>query len=92
MNIVVSGLYVTDATITATVLDFEGHEMLRQDWPVVLEYMAGSNANYIGPVLSRVPFVASHWYLARIDAVAGDLVATWAFAFSARTRTGEAVC
>lgn len=46
----ISGSYLNDANVTATILDAAGVEVAGQNWPLQMPYVAGSYGTYRGVV------------------------------------------
>jgi len=63
----ISGLYINDAVITATVVDRNGVEVAGFVWPLTLTYISLSDGLYRGTVPYDVEFVNRTTYIIKID-------------------------
>lgn len=84
--------FINDALVTCTVKTSAGVEVEGDEWPVTLEYVAGSNGIYRSVLTSELELVAKAHYVAFIDANAttstDERVGHWEFAFTPLKRTG----
>jgi len=62
----ISGLYINDAVITATVTDRSGVEVPGFAWPLTLTYIASSDGVYRGTVPYDVEFVNRQAYIIKL--------------------------
>lgn len=65
-----AGTYINDATVTATIYESDGTtEVTGETWPVTLDYVSGSNGNYLGAVSADSIIVACTKYKIKVLAV-----------------------
>lgn len=82
---------IDDATVTLTVLDSDGEEVVGQAWPVTMEPVGtGNEGDYQAVIEHDVELVAGQSYTAVIEANAGaNRRGRWEFAFVPKTRRGS---
>lgn len=84
----VTEAFINDAVVTATVKNAVGAEVAGQSWPLTLEYLSGSDGNYLGFLDAALELVAKAKYTAVIEADGGtDRIGHWEFPFKPTTRT-----
>ena len=69
--------YLNAATVSVTLKDLDGIDVVGETWPVNLPYEALSNGEYRGAISSGITLVKRQRLTAHIDAVEGALVAHW---------------
>lgn len=84
----VSGDFINNAVITATVKDACGEQVSGQDWPLTLNYVTDSDGNYRGTFEDGLELVENEIYIVEVHlTVPGDLVAYWRQKVPAAYRT-----
>lgn len=82
-----TGEFVNDATIVVTLVDADSVEVVGQDWPTQMAYVAGSDGKYRCILDDSLELVHGGFYTAIITADAGsDLKAYWELRCQADTR------
>jgi hypothetical protein len=83
----VSDAYQNSATVTVTVTDSAGTDVVGETWPVTLVYVSGSNGDYRANLTDSLVLTDGSKYAATITADAGaNGLATWTEDLIARTR------
>jgi len=86
---VVNGNFVTTATVTVTLIDKGGTDVVGETWPLAMPYIALTNATYRVIFNDTLVLVPGDLYRAVIDANDGvNRQAHWEFPIRAETRTG----
>lgn len=81
--------FINDATVTATVRDSQGDEVVGESWPLALDYVLSSDGVYRGFLSADLDLVSGRRYLAVIDVDGGvDRTAHWEFKFWPVVRSG----
>jgi hypothetical protein len=76
----ITGNYITDAAVTATLKNPDGTPVAGQSWPLTLDYVATSNGNYLGIIEDSVSLIARRPYTVEITANDGvNRVGFWSF-------------
>ena len=58
-----AGSYINDATVTVTIYAADGTtEVTGETWPVTMDYVAGSNGNYLGIISADSNIIAETKY------------------------------
>jgi hypothetical protein len=83
-----TGVYINDATVTATLKNSAGVNTTGQSWPLTLSFVSSSNGKYIGTLEDGLALTEGETYTAEINANAGnDQIANWSILFNATKRT-----
>ncbi len=86
---VVNGNFVTTATVTVTLIDKDGTNVVGEAWPLAMPYIALTNATYRVIFKDSLTLVPGDLYRAVINADDGaNRQAHWEFPIRAETRTG----
>ena len=64
--------YINNATVTCTLKDANGVNVVGQSWPLTLVYVSGSNGLYRGILEEELVLVGQAPYFAHIDVDAGS--------------------
>jgi len=72
-----SGALINDATVSVTLKDSAGVDVLGQAWPLTLNYVAASNGRYAGILQDTLALVKNAQYQAVIDVDGGGYQAHW---------------
>jgi len=84
----ITGAFINDATVTATVVDEDGVAVSGASWPVTLAYVSASNGDYRAVLSHALALTPYRTHVARIDADGGsDRVGHWEFDFLPQTRS-----
>lgn len=87
---VVTDTFVNTATVTATLVDSEGVDVVGESWPITLAYVAASDGLYQAILKDTLTLAPGDLYTAKIDADDGpNKVAHWEFPVRAKTRLGS---
>lgn len=85
----VDGSFLNAATVTVTVTTTTGDNVLPDNWPVTMSYVAASDGRYQAILEEDLVLTADTEYVAIIDADAGsDLRGHWEVPLIAEVRTG----
>lgn len=71
------GAYVTTATITVTLVDEAGAEVVGQPWPASFSYVGGDDAEYHAVLSASLAIVRGSVYRAQITAESDGLTKYW---------------
>jgi len=83
-----TGVYVNDATVTATLKNSNGVNVTGQSWPLTLAFVSSSNGVYRGTLEDGLSLAEGEVYTAEITADAGsDQIASWSIKLTANKRT-----
>jgi hypothetical protein len=83
-----TSVYINDATVTATLKDKLGVNVVGQSWPLTLGFVASSNGVYRGTLEDGLSLTEGETYTAEINADAGsDQIANWSIQLTATKRT-----
>ena len=82
----VTGLFVNDAVVTATLFDSLNNEVPGQTWPVTLVFVTASNGDYQATLQDTVQITAGIFYRLQINADGQGLQAQWEPMVEAVTR------
>jgi hypothetical protein len=83
----ITGDYINNATVTATIKDKRDVAVAGQSWPATLAYVDDSNGNYRGNLEDGLELVQGRVYWVEITANAGsDIIAFWRFRLAAMYR------
>lgn len=78
--------YIDDAAVTLTLFDADGEVVVNGE--VTLEYLSGSNGDYVGYLSENAELVAGQAYTGVIEADGGDdKFARWELLVVAKVRT-----
>jgi hypothetical protein len=67
----ITDAYINDATVTVTLTETDGTEIVGQSWPLSLPYVAGSNGNYRVTLKDTLTLTDIDEVIATIDADGG---------------------
>lgn len=82
-----NGAYVNDATISVTVKDASGIDVVGETWPIPMNYVSGSDGDYRCVLIDTLSFNSGMTYTANISVNAGsNRIAFWEYDFKALTR------
>lgn len=73
----VSGAYVNDATVSATLKDAAGATVIGQSFPLTLTYAGDGLGTYRGTLQDTLAVSENQWYTAEIIAIGGGLTRFW---------------
>ena len=82
-----TGGFINNATVSVTLLDQAGEQVDGADWPLALDFLAGSNGNYRATLPYTLAVGAGERYVARIVAIADSGRAQWDMQCVGRVRT-----
>jgi hypothetical protein len=83
-----TGVFINDATVTATLKDSLGVSVAGQTWPLSLVFVSSSNGVYRGTLEDDLSLNEGEAYTAEINADAGsDQIANWSIQLTAIKRT-----
>lgn len=86
----VEGIFINDATVTVTIKDSAGVEVTGQGWPLLLDYVDGTDGNYRTALTHNLNLLNGKKYTAFIDADGStsdlELYGHWEFIFTAQAR------
>jgi hypothetical protein len=68
----VADAYINDATVTATLYDESGTEVVGQTWPMTLVHASGTDGIYRGTIEYDVAVTTAQVYTAEVDVDAGS--------------------
>lgn len=85
----VTGDFINDATVTATIKDAAGEVVAGQSFPVTLAYVPASDGDYRATLGKDLALLDDTEYIAEITALATAGDGFWEFPFQAETRTTE---
>ncbi len=86
---VVADAFVNGATVTVTLVDSDGVEVVGDTWPLAMVYVVASNGLYRATLKDTLTLVVDALYTAQIDADDGaGRAAYWEFPIRAETRLG----
>jgi hypothetical protein len=87
----IEGVFLNAAAVSVTIKDSNGAEVAGESWPQAMNYLPGSEGNYVLGLSRFVEFTSGAKYTAFIDADASDTeserFAHWQFPFTAQIRT-----
>lgn len=84
--------FINNATVTVTVKDKAGTDVLGATWPLSMAYVAASDGDYRAILPSTLEMLKNKIYTAFIDADGGgERIGHWEFAVTAVIRTGQEV-
>ena len=70
--------YINNATVTATLKDASGNNVVGETWPLTMSYVAASNGKYRAKLKDTLTLIPGRGYVAEITADGGaDLRAFW---------------
>jgi len=78
---------INDATLVATIKDKAGVPLVGENWPITLDYVAGSEGVYQGLASDLLEIVLNDVYTAEITATRGGDKGFWKVPVRARNRT-----
>jgi hypothetical protein len=82
-----NGAYVNDATVSVTVKDASGTNVVGENWPISMNYVSGSNGDYRCVLIDTLSFSPGMTYTANISVNAGaNRIAFWSYDFRVLTR------
>lgn len=73
----ITDTYINDALTTVTLQDEYGEEVAGQVWPLVMDYVVGSNGTYRGNLVSALVLIANKKYKAFVTTTASGSTGTW---------------
>lgn len=82
----VMGGFINTATVVASLKDSAGVDVAGQSWPVILNYVSGTDGNYralFEPTLELIPF---RCYTLDLVAQGDGLTASWSVLIQAQNR------
>ena len=83
-----TGVYINDATVSATLKNSSGVNVTGQSWPLTLTFVSSSNGVYRGTLEDGLVLNEGETYTAEITADAGaDQIANWSISLPATKRT-----
>ena len=86
------GAYLNGALVTVTIIDVKKHPVSGATFPLAMNYVTGSNGNYLATLVHELALLPNQHYKAIIDAdgnISGsDRWGHWEFPFTAQVRTG----
>lgn len=81
--------YINNATVTCTLKDSAGVNVLGQTWPLTLSYVSASNGVYKGTLEDGLTLVRGRYYVAHVDIDAGsDLIDHIEIGYTAAIKSG----
>lgn len=85
------GLVLNGAVVSVTIKDTDGNPVPGEAWPQNMQYVNGSEGNYVLGLTRFLGIENGKKYIAYIDADASDTSAEryahWEFSFTGKTRT-----
>ena len=78
--------YINDATVTVTVKDSAGVNVVGETWPLAMGYVSASNGKYRAVLQDTLSMTADRAYVAHIDAAGDSLTGHWEVPVRAATR------
>ena len=83
-----TGVFINDATVTATLKDSSNSNVTGQTWPLSLVFVSSSDGVYRGTLEDDLNLTEGEIYTAEINADAGsDQIANWSIQLTAIKRT-----
>jgi len=83
----VTEAYINDATVTVTITDKDGTEVVGETWPLAMPYVRGSDGTYRANLADTLTLTNGARYAATVTADAGaNGLATWVEDLIARVR------
>lgn len=81
-----TGEYINDAVVEGTLTDMQDNEVGGQVWPMVFDYVLGSEGNYRFLVENTADLVAGEYYKMNINLTGDGLTASWSYTLKAEKR------
>lgn len=79
--------FINNATVTVTIKDTDGNEVIGETWPFAMDYVAASDGDYRAFVSEDLELIANTRYIAYIEADGGaNRVGHFEFHFKALAR------
>jgi len=79
--------WINDATVTATITDSAGAEVVGETWPLTLNYESGSDGNYSAVLDDELSIADRDNLTAVLTATSGSSVGKWTCPVQVATRT-----
>ncbi len=83
----VSDGYISSADVSATLNDENGDQVVGQNWPVTLNYVADSDGHYRAILEESMALSPGHFYQLIVDVVADGLHGHWETFIEAKIRS-----
>jgi hypothetical protein len=87
---VCTGAFANSATVTVTVTDKDGNEVLfdntSDSWPRPMPYVTGSNGSYCGTIPVEAQMIPENEYIAVVNAEQSGVRGRWNIFFTAKHR------
>tara|TARA_R110000868_G_scaffold11362_2_gene55579 strand:+ start:394 stop:720 length:327 start_codon:yes stop_codon:yes gene_type:complete len=84
-----TGVYINDATVTATLIDDAGVNVAGGSWPQAMAYEAGTDGAYVASLPSALALTNGQAVILRVSAIQGSLTARWDIPMIALTRATD---
>ena len=78
--------WLNEATVELTVTDSSGHELLGPSWPMVMDYVEGTNGSYRAILPADLPVEDEKEYRVRISITSENLKASFNIPVTGRDR------